>query len=388
MTKLADRLNALPVHLFAEVDRMKREALQRGQDVIDLGVGDPDLPTPAAIVEACTVALHQTQNHRYPYQAGSPRFRESVAAYLKRRFQLQVDPATNLIPLIGSKEGLAHFPLAFVNPGEVVIGPDPAYPAYVTGTVLSGASYKPLPLLKSNGYRMPLETLSEQDLQRARLLFFNYPNNPTAAVATLKDFQAIADFSSRHHVIAVHDAAYQELYFDQPPPSYLQASGAFDNGIEFHSLSKTFNMTGWRIGFAVGEESLIRGLTRIKTNVDTGAFLAVQEAAAFALDRLEDFTNPMIQIYRKRRDLVIESLERTRLKADCPSATIYIWVELPPEMDSMRFAMDLLAATGVVVTPGSGLGQAGKNYFRIALTTDEKRLEMAMRRLADFVRSF
>lgn len=384
MHRLADRFQVLPVHLFAEVDRMKRDAIVRGQDVIDLGVGDPDQPTPAAIVHAFTEALKNPRNHRYPYQSGSEIFRQSVCTYMKRRFNVTMDPMKNVLPLIGSKEGIAHFPLAFVNPGEIVLGPDPAYPAYVTGTVLCGATYHPIPLLKTNDYRMSLESVDTRTIERSRLIFFNYPNNPTTAEARLDDFQRIADFSVRHRLIAAHDAAYQELFFDTPPPSFLQAAGATECGIEFHSLSKTFNMTGWRIGFAAGEESLIQGLTRIKTNVDTGAFLAVQEAAAFALDRLEEFTGPLIDLYRRRRDLVMDRLQSMGLHARCPTATIYVWTELPSPIDSMTFATRLLKATGVVVTPGSGLGQSSGNFFRISLTTGEDRLGEAMKRLAGF----
>jgi LL-diaminopimelate aminotransferase len=384
MYKLAERFQILPVHLFAEVDRMKREAILRGQDVIDLGVGDPDQPTPAPIIHAFIEALKNPKNHRYPYQSGSDKFRQSVSAYLSRRFHVTIDPTKNLIPLIGSKEGIAHFPLAFVNPGDVVLGPDPAYPAYITGTVLSGATYHPMPLLKNNDYRMPLDTLDDRILERSRLIFFNYPNNPTAAEARRDDFQRLADFARRHRLIAAHDAAYQELFFDMPPPSFLQAEGALECGIEFHSLSKTFNMTGWRIGFAAGEASLIHGLTRIKTNVDTGVFLAIQEAAAFALDRLEELTSPLIALYRKRRDIVMDRLDSAGLHARCPSATIYVWAELPSHVDSMVFAKDLLKATGVVITPGSGLGQSAGNFFRISLTTDEERLAEAMKRLAAF----
>jgi LL-diaminopimelate aminotransferase len=241
-----------------------------------------------------------------------------------------------------------------------------------------------MPLLKNNDYRMPLDTLDDRILERSRLIFFNYPNNPTAAEARRDDFQRLADFARRHRLIAAHDAAYQELFFDMPPPSFLQAEGALECGIEFHSLSKTFNMTGWRIGFAAGEASLIHGLTRIKTNVDTGVFLAIQEAAAFALDRLEELTSPLIALYRKRRDIVMDRLDSAGLHARCPSATIYVWAELPSHVDSMVFAKDLLKATGVVITPGSGLGQSAGNFFRISLTTDEERLAEAMKRLAAF----
>lgn len=388
MFSLASRLSSLPVHLFAEVDRRKREAIASGKDVIDLGVGDPDLPTPRPICDALARALSNPKNHRYPYQVGSEIFRDSIARFLHRRYGLHVDPSRQLVPLIGSKEGIAHFPLAFVNPGDVVLGPDPSYPAYLTGTILSGATYHALPLEKSHHFRMQLNTVPPDVLQRSRLIFFNYPNNPTTAPASLSDFQEIASFAKQHNMIAAHDAAYQELYFDAPPPSFLQASGVDGNGIEFHSLSKTFNMTGWRAGFAAGETSLIAGLSRIKSNLDTGLFLAIQDAAAFALDHVEELTAPALSTYRKRRDVVLDALSRTPLKADVPTATIYVWVELPQHLDSMQFALELLDERGVVVTPGSGLGQSARSYFRISLTDTELRLEEAMRRITDFCRKW
>ncbi len=384
MFSTADRFKELPVHLFAEVDRMKREAIAQGKDVIDLGVGDPDIPTPKPIIDACVKALNNPVNHRYPYQTGSMNYREAIVRFFKKRYGVTLDSVKNIVPLIGSKEGIAHFPLVFVNPGDVVLAPDPGYPAYITGTVLAGGEYYPLPLLKKNGYRIDLDTIPASAVQRAKLLFFNYPNNPTTGSADLNYFSRIASFCHERKIIAAHDAAYQELYFESAPPSFLQAPHALETGIEFHSLSKTFSMTGWRVGFAAGEPSLIAGLTRIKTNIDTGLFLAIQEAAAFALDHLEELTQPAVAIYKKRRDIVIDGLRRAGFNAETPDATIYVWTEVPGGMPSMDFAKKLLAATGVVITPGAGLGKASEGYFRISLTTSEDRLNEAIRRMHDF----
>jgi len=385
---LADRFKSLPVHLFAEVDRVKREALSRGQDVIDLGVGDPDVPTPAPIVEACIRALKSPENHRYPYQVGSIKYRDAIVRFFKRRYGVDLDPLKNVVPLLGSKEGIAHFPIVFVNPGEYVIAPDPGYPAYVTGTALAGGELYPLPLTKENRFRMQLESVPLQVRQKTKLLFFNYPNNPTTAPADIDYFNHVSSFCQAHDIIAAHDAAYQELYFESPPPSYLQAKNALARGIEFQSLSKTFNMTGWRVGFAAGEATLIAGLTRLKSNIDTGLFMALQDAAAFALDHIDEFTPPMISLYKKRRDVVMEGLQKTNLVAENPSGTIYVWVEIPYPISSMDFALQLLNSTGVVITPGAGLGRSSDRYFRIALTTTELRLAEAMRRLAEFCKKF
>ncbi|KAB2878030.1 aminotransferase class I/II-fold pyridoxal phosphate-dependent enzyme [bacterium] len=388
MFTVSDRFQNLPVHLFAEVDRMKREALAQGKDVIDLGVGDPDIPTPQPIIDACVKALHNPVNHRYPYQVGSMKYREAIVRFFKKRYRVSLDPVKNIIPLIGSKEGIAHFPLVFVNPGEVVLAPDPGYPAYITGTVLAGGDYYPLPLLKKNNYLMDFDSIPVNVLERAKLLFFNYPNNPTTGSADLNYFSRIAAFCSKHHIIGAHDAAYQELFFETPPPSFLQAANAIETSIEFHSLSKTFSMTGWRVGFAAGEASLVAGLSRIKTNIDTGLFLAIQEAAAFALDHLEELTQPAIAVYKKRRDIVVNGLRKAGFKADMPDATIYVWAEVPKGIPSMDFAKKLLDATGVVITPGAGLGKSSEGYFRISLTTSEERLSEAIRRMLDFSKNF
>lgn len=382
MFALARRFEHLPVHLFAEIDRLKREALRGGRDIIDLGVGDPDTPTPQPIIDACTRALQQPTNHRYPYQVGSERFRKSVAAFFKRRYRLDVDPLKEVLPLIGSKEGIAHFPIAFINPGDVILAPDPGYPAYVTGAALSGARYYPMPLLKDHQYRMQVETLPDEIKESARLLYFNYPNNPTTADANLDDFNRLAEFCVSNNILAAHDAAYQELYFDNAPPSFLQADQARSVGIEFHSLSKTFNMTGWRAGVAVGNADLIAGLSRIKSNVDTGLFLAIQEAAAFALDHLEELTAPLKTLYKRRRDTVLECAESMGLVAEQPNATIYVWCQTPGGMPSMDFARTLLNREGVVVTPGAGLGKASEGSFRISLCDREDRLREAMQRIA------
>ncbi|HLE42816.1 MAG TPA: LL-diaminopimelate aminotransferase [Methylomirabilota bacterium] len=380
--ELAARLKKLPPYLFAEIDRQKKEARARGVDLIDLGIGDPDLPTPAHVIDALARAAREPKNHRYPDYEGLLAFRDAAAAWYRRRFGVTLDPATEVLTLIGSKEGTAHIPLAFVNPGDVVLVPDPGYPVYAAGTWFAGGEPYFLPLRAERGFLPDLDAVPADVLRRARMLFLNYPNNPTAAVATREFFAEVVAFARRHDVIVCHDAMYSELSFDgYEPPSFLQVPGAKEVGVEFHSCSKTYSMTGWRIGFVVGNREVLAGLGRVKTNVDSGVFQAVQEAGIAALTGPQDYVAQIRAIYQERRDLVVAGLRKLGLPVTPPRAAFFIWAPVPDGSDSRKWASRLLQDVGVVVTPGVGFGAAGEGYYRIALTVDRTRIAEAMDRL-------
>ncbi len=380
---LADRLNRLPPYLFAEIDRQKKEARARGVDLVDLGIGDPDLPTPAHVIDALARAAREPKNHRYPDYEGLLAFREAAAAWYGKRFGVSLDPVSEVLALIGSKEGTAHIPLAFVNPGDVVLVPDPGYPVYSAGTWFAGGEPYFLPLRAERQFLPDLDAIPADVLRRAKMMFLNYPNNPTAAVATREFFERVVDFARRHGVIVCHDAMYSELRFDgYEPPSFLQAPGAKEVGVEFHSCSKTYSMTGWRIGFVVGNREALAGLGRVKTNVDSGVFQAVQEAGIAALTGPQDYAAQARTIYQERRDLVVAGLRKLGLPVAPPRATFFVWAPVPDGSDSRKWASRLLQEAGVVVTPGVGFGAAGEGYYRIALTVDKARIAEALDRLA------
>jgi LL-diaminopimelate aminotransferase len=381
---LADRLMRLPPYLFAQLDEAKAKQLEKGVDVIDLGVGDPDLPTPVPIVERMKRAVGNPAHHRYPSYEGMISFREAVARWYDRRFGVKLDPALEVIALIGSKEGIGHLPLAFINAGDVVLVPDPGYPVYSGATILAGGEPYPVPLLEENGFLPDLSAIPKDVLSRAKLLFLNYPNNPTAAVASLEFFEEAVEFAKDYDLILCHDAAYSELYFGSPSPSLLEVGGAKEVAIEFHSLSKTFNMTGWRVGMAVGSRSVIQGLKRVKTNVDSGVFQAVQEAGMEALDH-EPGLDDLRRVYRERRDVLVDGLRAAGFQVEAPPATFYVWFPVPPGYDSISFAAKALEEVGVVITPGVGFGGYGEGYVRAALTVTVERLEQAAQRLARLI---
>lgn len=382
MIEVAERLRRLPPYLFKEIDRKKEEVKKRGVDIIDLGVGDPDLPTPKHIVEALKKAVDDPENHRYPSYSGMNLFRDTVASWYEKRFGVVLDPATEVVTLIGSKEGIAHLPLAFVDSKDIVLVPSPAYPVYKIGTIFAGGEAYTMPLLKVNGFLPDLASVPEDILERAKLLFINYPNNPTAAVADKAFFERVIELGKRYNILICHDLAYSELCFDGfLPPSILEIPGAKDVAIEFHSLSKTYNMTGWRIGFAVGNREAISGLGAIKSNVDSGAFQAIQMAGVAALEGDQSCVEEMREVYRSRRDLMVSGLRSLGLNLDTPKATFYLWVEVPQGYDSQGFVTLLLERAGIVVTPGNGFGEPGEGYFRIALTQKEERLNEALERL-------
>ncbi|MCL4478961.1 MAG: LL-diaminopimelate aminotransferase [Deltaproteobacteria bacterium] len=385
--KYADRLYVLPSYLFAELDRLKSEYIKSGKEVIDLGVGDPDIPTSKDIVEALKIASEDPANHIYPSYSGMDRFREVAAEWFYKRFNVKLDYKKQILSLIGSKEGIAHFPIAFVNPGDVVLYTEPGYPVYFASTIFAGGNPYPLPLIEKNRFLPDLNSIPERVLKKTKLLFINYPNNPTSAVADHTFFKKIIEFAKVHNIIVAHDAAYSEMYFKEKTHSILEYPGAMDVAIEFHSLSKTFSMTGWRIGFACGNDELIAGLGKIKTNIDSGVFQAVQWAGIKALTLGDALSEPLRECYHRRVDMVTTKLIKSGLKPFNNSATFYIWTKLPDCIDSTSFTMKLLQQTGVVVSPGIGFGKSGEGYFRMSVTNKEELLEKACEKIDGFIKS-
>lgn len=380
--ELAQRIKELPPYLFAEIDRMRREAAARGMDLIDLGVGDPDLPTPQEIVQRAMAAVADPGNHRYPSYEGMLSFREAAASYMKKRFGVEVNAETEVVSLIGSKEGIAHLPLAFINPGDLALVPSPGYPVYGTATLFAGGESYFMPLLKQNGFLPDLEAVPQEVRNKAKLMFLNYPNNPTAAVADEAFFSEAVKFAQRHGIILCHDAAYAEVYYNEAKPaSLLQIPGSKEVAVEFHSLSKTYNMTGWRLGFVCGNRQVVAALGKIKTNIDSGVFQAIQVAGAYALSADQSSAARMRQVYQERRDLLVDGLRKAGLKVDPPAATFYLWVPVPEGYTSSSFTAHLLNASGIVSTPGVGFGQAGEGYVRMSLTVATDRIKEAAERI-------
>lgn len=378
----AQRLGEVPPYLFAELDKAKAKAIEAGVDIINLGVGDPDLPTPASIIETLCETAGHTKNHRYPSYEGMIEARREFSAYMKKRFGVELDPAAETLTLIGSKEGIAHTPLAFVNPGEVVLVPDPGYPVYNASTVLAGGVPHPFSLPPDNDFLPDFDRMDPKIADRAKLMFLNYPNNPTAAVADNDFFKRAVAFARKHNIIICHDAAYCEVAFDDyRPVSILAAPGGKDVAIEFHSLSKTYNMCGWRIGFAAGNREIISALGAVKTNVDSGVFQPVQLAGIAALRSPAQTVADIIAIYRERRDVLVEGLQSLGWTVPKPKATFYIWAPVPSGHTSAGFCAALLEKAGVVATPGNGFGKNGEGFFRIALTVGKERLAEAVERV-------
>lgn len=380
--KLAERVRNLPPYLFARIDAMKKKALSEGADLIDLSIGDPDIPTPPHIVEAMKRAVEKPEHHRYPSYEGMYAYRAAVAEWYKRRFNVDLDPETEVLSLIGSKEGIGHIPLAFVNPGDVVLVPSPGYPVYSIGTLFAGGRSYFMPLKEENAFLPDLDSIPEDVARRAKLMFINYPNNPTAAIAKEDFFKKVIEFAAKYNIIVCHDAAYSEIYFDNKKPlSFLSIDGAKDVGIEFHSLSKTYCMTGWRIGFAAGNSEVIAGLGKIKTNLDSGVFQAIQEAAIVALNTDDTVLSELRRKFQERRDAMLEGLSGTPLKVIKPEATFYVWTKAPDGYDSTALVKEMLEKAHVLATPGVGFGDAGEGYVRFALTADLKRIREATERI-------
>lgn len=378
----AKRIEQIPPYLFAQIDKKKEEMRKKGMDLIDLGIGDPDLPTPGPIIERLHKASEDPGNHHYPSYEGMIEFRTAAANWFERRFGVRFDPKAEVLTLIGSKEGIAHIPLAFVNPGDYVLVPSPGYPVYRVATLFAGGTPHFMPLLKENGFLPKLSDIPKEVAERSKLLFINYPNNPTSAIAETPFFEEVIAFARRHGIIVCHDAAYSELAFDgYRPLSFFEIEGAKEVGIEFHSLSKTFNMTGWRIGFAVGNPEIVSGLGRVKTNIDSGLFQAIQEAGIEALNRYDTPIPNLIRIYEGRRDVMVKGLREMGMEVDLPKATFYLWIRVPRGYTSAQFATLLIENAGIVATPGNGFGEAGEGYIRMTLTVDESRLQEAIERL-------
>jgi LL-diaminopimelate aminotransferase len=373
------RLDNLPPYLFARIDELKEAQVRRGVDVIDLGIGDPDLPTPPHIVDALCSAARDPANHHYPSYAGMREFREAVAAWYRHRFSVNLDPETEVTALMGSKDGIAHIPEAFVNPGDYVLVPDPGYPVYRTSTLFAEGRVHLLPLLGENDFLPDLSAIPPGVLKRARLLFLNYPNNPTAATAPMEFFEEVVDYAREHDLVVVHDNAYSEVSFDgYRAPSFLSAKGAMEVGIEMHSLSKTYNMTGWRIGMACGRMEVIKGLKQVKTNVDSGVFNAVQHAAIAALTGPQDCIREASEIYQERRNILVGGLRELGFQVPLPQATFYVWMGVE---NGFEFARRLLNDAGIVATPGVGFGKYGEKYVRFAITRSADRIREALDRM-------
>ena len=377
----AQRIQSLPPYLFAEIDRLKREVAARGVSLISLGIGDPDTPTPPHIVARLAEAARNPANHRYPDYEGMPAFRAAAAGWMQRRHGVTVNPDTEVVSLIGSKEGVANMAVAFVDPGDIVLVPDPGYPVYHIGTQFNGGETYRMPLRRENAFLPDLRSIPEEVARRAKLLWLNYPNNPTASVAPRAFFEEAIRFCERHNVILCHDNAYAEIYFGDRPQSILELPGARDVAIEFHSLSKTFNMTGWRVGFATGNAELIAGLGKVKTNVDSGIFQAVQEAAIAALESDPAIVEGLRAMYRERRDVLVAGLADVGLPCDPPAGTFYVWVPVPRGTTSSELALRCINEAGVVVTPGNGFGASGEGYIRLTLCSPVERLREAVERL-------
>ena len=382
MIRFSQRLQRLPGYPLAEIPGIKRRLLEAGVDVIDLGAGDNDTPPPAVAVETMGAALCDPALSKYGFQQGLPAFRQAAARWIERRFGHRFDPATETLPLIGSKEGLSHLPLAVVDPGDVVVVPEPGYQAYLGGTLLSGAEPYVAPLRPENQFLLRLEDIPADVLRRTKLVFVNYPNNPTAAVAPTEYLERTVGLCRAHGILLAYDNAYCELTFDgYRAPSIFDIPGAREVALEFFSLSKSYSMTGWRLGFAAGRAELIGALTRVKSYVDTGPFLAVQKAGASALDHSEELVAPIRSELERRRDAAVAALRAAGFSVDPPKAAMYLWVPLPGNMPSARFAQRALEESGVVVLPGSAFGPAGEGFFRIALTVGAERLRVAAERL-------
>ena len=380
--EVATRIKTLPPYLFAAIDKMKQAAIARGVDIINLGIGDPDLPTPAPIIESLAQAAKNPKHHQYPSYEGMLSFRKAVADWYQRRFGVKLDAADEALTLIGSKEGIGHIHLAFVDPGDVVLVPSPGYPVYPVGTSFCGGVSHLMPLTKANGFLPDLNAIPKEVARKAKLMWLNSPNNPTSVVMTKEYFTRVVAFAQEHQIIVCHDAAYSEIYYDgQRPASFMEVDGAKDVGVEFHSLSKTYNMTGWRLGFAVGHKEVLAGLGKVKSNLDSGVFEAVQAAGITALGLDDAVTNTIRKTYQERRDTLIPGLKQLALEVDAPPAAFYVWMAVPKGYTSASFTAHLLEKAGIVTTPGNGFGAPGEGYIRMTVCTSKDRLAEAVERI-------
>jgi len=380
---MAKRIESLPPYLFVEISKKIAEKKAKGEDVVSFGIGDPDIPTPPHIIDKLCQAAQEPANHRYPESEGLPELRQAIAEWYQQRFNVSLDPDKEVLPLLGAKEGIAHIALCFIDPGDIALVTDPAYPVYSIGTMLTGGRPYYLPLSARNNFLPVFNSIPEHIVKRAKLLWINYPNNPTGAVADLEFFKRTIDFAGRNDLAVCHDGPYTEVAFDgYQPVSFMQADGAIEVGVEFHSLSKSYNMTGWRIGMVVGNATTVDALKRVKSNLDSGIPQAIQYAAIEALRGPQDCIQEHNAIYQRRRDLVVDMLNNIGLEAKPPKASLYVWAKVPEGYTSTEFAADLLEQVGVVVTPGIGYGQSGEGYVRLSLTIPDAGLVKGLSRLA------
>lgn len=385
--RIAERVRALPPYLFAAIEQQIAERRAAGIDVISLGIGDPDLPTPDHIVEALAEGARDPATHQYPSNQGEPRFREAVADFYATRFGVTLDPSEQIVPLLGAKEGIAHICQVLLDPGDVALAADPGYPVYVNGPLLADGVARHLPLVPALGFQPDLEAIPAETLERAKMLFVSYPNNPTGAVIEDDFFARLVAFAREHDVVVVHDNAYADITFDgYVAPSFLATPGASEVGVEVFSLSKSYNMTGWRAGAVVGDREVVDAYWRLKTNVDSGMFGAVQRAAVAALTGSQECVREMCRVYRRRRDLLVTALRTVGMHVDPPKGTIYLWVPVPDGYTSASFTQQVLEQADVVVTPGAAYGPSGESYVRLSLTVPDDRLEEAVRRIEERVR--
>jgi len=384
--RMARRIQHLPPYLFVEISKKIAEKRAKGEEVVSFAIGDPDIPTPPHIIERLCQAAQDPANHRYPESEGLPQLRQAIAEWYKRRFDISLDADKEVLPLIGSKEGIAHIALCFIDPGDTALVPDPAYPVYSVSTMLAGGRAYYMPLTERNNFLPNLKAIPEYIIRRAKLLWINYPNNPTAAVADLDFFNRAAEFAQQHDLAICHDGPYSEVAFDDyQPVSFMQADRAKEVGVEFHSLSKSYNMTGWRIGMVVGNPTMVDALKRVKSNLDSGIAQAIQYAAIEALSGPQDCIQEHNNIYQRRRDLIVEVLNNIGLEAKPPKASLYVWAKIPKGYNSSAdFATDLLDKVGVVVTPGLGYGKNGEGYVRLSLTVPDASLVKGLSRLAEW----
>lgn len=378
----AERIKNLPPYLFASIDKMKQEAVKKGIDIINLGIGDPDIPTPPNIVKRLQEAVKNEKYHQYPSYEGLLIFRQAVANWYKNRFNVKLNPEDEVLTLIGSKEGIGHFPFAYINSGDIALVPSPAYPVYSAGTLFAGGQPFIMPLKKENNFLPDLDAIPKDIAKKAKLLFINYPNNPTSAIAEKDFYNRVIDFAVKNNIIVAHDAAYSEIYFDDYKPiSFLEVDGAKEVGIEFHSLSKTYNMTGWRIGFAVGNKEIISALGKVKSNLDSGVFEVVQEAGIEAMTCDQSIVEDIRKVYQERRDVLVAGLKSLGIEFEIPKATFYVWLRTPKGFTSADYTAHLLNKAGLVTTPGNGFGDDGEGYVRIALTVKKERMLEAIERM-------
>jgi len=390
--RCADKLNKLPPYLFGAINVLKQEAYAKKLDVIDLGMGNPDMPTPGHIVERlCDTIRNHPRTHRYPQAKGMPKFRKAVADWYWKKFRIKLDPESEVLALIGSKEGIGHMCMAYLNPGDLALVPNPAYPIHHSGVVLAGGEVYDMPILAGNDYLPELEKIPVKVARRAKLMFLNYPNNPTTAVVEgLSFFKEAVAFAKKYGIIICHDFAYSEIAFDgYEPPSFLQTPGARDVGLEFHSFSKTYNMAGWRLGFCVGNREILGPLEKLKSYMDYGVFTAIQLAGVLALTGSQKCVKDSVAEYERRRDKFVDGLNRIGWKVDKPKATMYLWARLPEKfqgISSLNFAELLIQRTGIAVAPGVGFGSYGEGFVRMALVTHYNRFHDALLRLKKFLR--